>query len=359
MARRALLACAFALSLPACLELDSSPYDTSNGGLLGALITVLGAPTDPSVFLVFTDQTFFFETTGNGLYERVDFTGATGSVRRVQRFAGDILWGLDAKATNNIVRSDDFGKTWTSVNVAAEAFATLDICGTTIYSTFVNGGTQYGVHYSNDSGTTWNFSSLGVGAGFTTQDALCVSPTILYAAKNNSPHAQRSTDGGANWGAGGAIAGEIQPVRTANKTGTGDILIITQSTCPRSRLSTDGIASFGSQDSTTFSCFSFAGALGADSSAYYVSMRNTTNCPLYSNPDGTATNYTMLMNPACGAAANMNHVAMGNQTVLYGGNDAGSPALFRYSQSTGIGVGTTEVLPASAATVLTDIVFMP
>lgn len=358
MARRALLACAFALSLPACLELDSSPYDTSNGGLLGALITVLGAPVDPSVFLLFTDQTFFFETTGDGSFERVDFTGATGSVRRVQRFAGDTLWGLDANPTNNIVRSDDFGKTWTSVNVAAEAFATLDICGTTIYSTFVNGGTQYGTYYSNDSGTTWNFASIVVGAGFTTQDALCLSSSILYAAKNSSPHVQRSTDSGANWGAGAPIVGATQPVRIANRTGTGEVFIINQTTCPRSDLSTDGLSSWSSADTTTFSCFNFAGALGADASGYYVGMRNATNCELYSNPTGVSGNFTMLMNPACGGAAALNHVALGNQMVLYGGSDgAGAPALFRYSQSAL--AGTTESLPASAATVLTDIVFMP
>ncbi|MEQ9363869.1 MAG: hypothetical protein RIF32_06490 [Leptospirales bacterium] len=353
--RRLALALGFTFTLPACLELESSPYDTSNGGLLGALITVLGVSADPSVFLAFTDQTHFFESTGNGVWERVDFTGATGSVRQVKSDGGDLLWGLDANATNNIVRSNDFGKTWTAVNVAAEAFATLDICGTTIFSTFVN-GTNYRTAYSNDSGTTWNLTDIVVGAAATTQDAMCLTDNTLLAAKNNSPHVQRSTNGGAAWLAGGALVGAIGPVRIASRTGTNEVLVISQTTCPRSNLSTDGAQNYAAADSTTFSCLNWTGALTADANQYYVGMRNAGNCELYTNPNGAAGNYSMI-STSCTAGTNLTHAAVGNGAVLFGGNDSGAPRLFRHDTTSASTFQDT--LPTSGATMLTDILFVP
>lgn len=352
---RLCLAGCFALTLPACIELESSPYDTSNGGLLGALITILGsAATGPGVFLAFTDATHYFQSTGDGKWERVDFTGATGSVREVKHFGGQTLWGLDANATNNIVRSDDFGKTWTSVSVGPIALATLDICGTTIFSTFVN-GPNYRAAYSNDSGTTWSLSDIQAGT-FTTQDALCISDSTLLSAKNNTPPVQRSTDGGASWVAGGALTG-IPQIRIANRTGTAEILVIKTNTFPESSLSTNGAVSYAAADTAAFVSHTWGGAITADASSYYVAMRNNTSCDLFTNPTGAAGNYTTIPT-VCTASTNMTHAAVGDNTVLFGGTDGGAaPRLFRYNTIT----GTTfqETLPTTASTTLTDIVFFP
>jgi hypothetical protein len=341
----------------ACIKLETSPFDTANGGLLGALITVLGsggASATPGTFLAFTDLAHYFTSTGDGTWTRVDFTGAT-SVRDV-KFANGVYWGLSPAANDNVVKSTDGGLTWSTVPIATEAFNTIDVCDTGLFATYVN-GTIWAAYWSSDSGATWTQSDILAGVTATAQDALCRSPGDFLAAKSNAAPVARSTNGGANWSTGANVT-VFNPVRIAHRPGTAETLLIYQSTTPESRLSTDDLVSYAAAEQAFFTTQSWAGALTADADGYYISMRDGSTCNIIASATGAAGTFSSA-GATCSATASMASIATGNGFIIAGGSEGGGgvPVLIR--SPTASLATVADSLPTTGATTIQSIVFVP
>lgn len=356
----ALVAC---LSTSACLEAEFSELDTSNGGLLGVLLSLAGSGAlsnqSTTTYYAFTNTLEFFTSTGDGTWTKATASGATSSLRRVRHGGGQTLWALDEKANDNVVRSDDLGLTWSAVAVTGQDMRTLEVCGNTLFAVY-DGGGNWENAYSNDGGTNWLTSTIQAAVGaFTPEDAACADENTLVAVKAPSEFVAFSTDGSATWTVGSGPTGS-SPARAALRSNASDMLLAYNDGAARTNKSTNlgSIGTYGAADTATFATATCCGEVAATAESFYAAMIDGSNCNVYISSDGVSGTF-VTRGTSCANTISISELVVGSGHVIYGGSDGGLavPVLFRLDTATGDVV--QDSLPSTPAANITGLVAIP
>lgn len=156
--------------------------------------------------------------------------------------------------SNQILRSDDSGDTWSSVHTQDpadddKAFRFLDLGSGTVWCGRADGS----ILKSADSGATWSDQKIdaGLGGGAEVVQIVKLSSTVFLASvyTGSAVVVYKSTDTGANWSSSATISGDDGGQMVATSA-TNVLLRVTTSTESIHR-STDGGATFGSSVNIT------------------------------------------------------------------------------------------------------------
>ncbi len=352
--RRAVLALVACLSLasgPACLKQQFSDLDTANGGLLGALLIALASST-MTTYLAFDDTLVFHTSLDRLTWTATTANGPTGGLDLVRHGGGQTLWGVDKKAADNLVRSDDFGATWSDVTIGIpRRYKTLAVCGDTIFMT-INTGTDWDAIYSNDGGTTWNSANIDTPGTFTIQDAGCSDSNRLFAVKSNSPPIFFSTDGGASWTM-GANGSASTTSRAAVRPNSNELLLAAEVPPATLTKSTDLATSYATADTATLTGDTFSGGMAADANNFYVTGRAGSSCNLYTSATGNSGSFNSR-SFTCGPADTITQAASDGTNIIFGGFRSGLvPSVYSVSLDSNTTSNINLTSAASGSTITT------
>lgn len=332
-----------------CIGLKQSPFDSSNGGYAGAALLLL--TTNTSRFVAFTNSTTIFESTDGITWTSRTITGA--SVISDAAITGTTVFGLDS-GTNNLRRSTDGGRTWSSVSVAAVTLGKVGACGPSVVAA-TSSGASYTAYHSSNTGSTFASSTIDASSAIVPRNILCSdSQRFLSASNVGGASVHYSSNGGATWSASsGALAGTHLGLRAASTRA----VAVYPATNPYVALSTDYGVSFGGGDSGTLSTLSngsIQGAMGDDGTRFHLGFYNSPSCHFFRSTTGANSSWTST-SVACPATSSLVTLASGGSVLLAGGG-TGAPLILRSADAGATWAQVT--LPSSTASI-TRIIYVP
>lgn len=332
-----------------CLGLKESPFDSSNGGYAGAVLALL--LTNTSRFVAFTNTSTIFESSDGITWTARTISGANSISDAA--ITGSTVFGLDT-GTNNLRRSTDGGRTWTSVSVAAVTLGKVGACGTSVVAATSNAA-SYFAYYSSNTGSSFSSSTIDATSAIVPRNILCSDAQRFVSASNvAASNVHYSSNGGASWNAAsGVLAGTYAGLRTSSAR----VVAVYPATNPYVTLSTDYGVSFGAGDSGTLSALSngsIQGAMGDDGTRFHLGFYNSPNCYFYRSTTGANSSWTSA-SVACPGTASLVTLAAGGSVVLAGGGTS-APLVLR-SLDAGA-TWTQSTLPSSSASI-TKIIYVP
>jgi hypothetical protein len=182
-----------------------------------ATTTIAGSKANSNVIYLGTGESFpgSMQTTGGGIFKSIDkgdswiqlsFTASNEDFRYINRLCVDPQSeNIIVAATNTgIFKSIDGGETWQSNYLSQNSIEDLK-SDTSDFSTMYAAENSVGILKSVDAGETWNWSSKGIGSGYTRFE-IAISPTNtnkIYCSvgrtNDSTSHVYASMDKGENW----------------------------------------------------------------------------------------------------------------------------------------------------------------
>jgi len=343
------LALIFLFFIGSCVRLDR----TLNNNLIFPL-------TAPGTFRAFLDSTTFLESSGDGNWKRVDYTGAVDFTGVIS--TGRDLYAYSGQYTNSIWKSSDSGRTWSALNVSLgngpQAGA---VCGKNIVIGYQSAASGLPTAaYSADGGLNWNTATLGGTAG-AFSDLDCTSSTF-YAVINASPLLFRSLNGGASW-TGANPGGTTFTQGLSVLPGNQDTVLYTYGSTQQAYfVSTNSGLSYGgggnlNADYQVVTGHSLSAGNGRFVFGLFDRVKNNCVISTFLPPAGTWMDASAVSCPS----TNLRSAAAGNGVYLAGG-DAGVAAAFpvivRSPDGVSARIDSISAVYSSSGSVR-DLIFVP
>jgi len=350
---RLLVLCFSLTSVLSCIKIQASPFDTSNGGYLGALATYLATLSQRGI--AFSDSAMGMESRGDGSWTAFSFTGPAKIVRVAA--VGTTLLGLDGSTAGVLWKSTNYGRSWTAQGgLGAVAFQQIAVCGAGVLLVQTPGG-SLGAYYSSDSGVTFSPVTVNATSALTVLDATCIN-NVFYVSHSGPPtNVSRSTNG-STW-----VLGSPAPSSAvAVLSGTGSNLFGQGSGSPLVfSKSTDGGLSYSAGDSVAnFSAMS-AATMSGTTAVSVVKDVSLNTCNFRRSTFGVSgSNSNGLTCPSCTNSTNVKRMILLNGMLIAVGTMgacSGNPPFVMRSTDAGMTV-SSDTIPSSIPSngILNDII---
>ncbi len=309
--------------LTSCIKLDANLNSNNALALLGGVLTSTGY----NKFQAYSNNNpFFLESSGDGTWTRVNFTGASAITDVVQ--IGQTLYGVNGLAAapaipapNTIFKSLDHGRTWSAVTVSTGGnIEKIASCGTSVAAAR-NGGGNINAYYSADTGL--NFGSLVTlyTTGAPLRDFICSNNRYLmnFSASEGVLFADSPITA---WNLStGSFAAASNLLASNNK-----IIQYYSSATYTEQISTNN----GQTLSSTSNSVTGTGllALGSIGTKIFRSYISGANCVLESANDSATLSWSSVGSVNCGLGPQFFSSATNSNTMVVGGsanNGAGTP----------------------------------
>ncbi len=313
------------LLFTSCIQLEVSPFDSSQGGVLG-WVGALFPDVPCYTFHAYSNgaKSFLTYNTCAPEWTLRSYT-ATNILQRVAK-TGSGFVALDNSTTDLYSSTDSI--TWSS----AAAFpgetasgARVAACGDTVVIAYVNGaGSAIETIRSTDGGSTFSVPVTVITAT-TIWDLVCVDNVFHLSGGNATVSYKRSTDGGASWITPASNPNTFGiPVRALGVGGS-TVMGYYQSTFLTLTRSLDGGNSWSEPGSTLPGGYNNAITYAAG--YFLVPYVNGGNCIFRrSNSNGSSWDDTRTI--SCPGVEQIHKIKGGGSTIVASGQDNATPLIF-------------------------------